>query len=104
MDNKEEKETMSSLKDIVYQILEDNVLPVNPDDARIWDVWEQEVDPALSMYARPLWIKDGILKVSVKHPIVLQELKFMEKDIKDRLNRKMGRDAVLSIRFSLATE
>ncbi len=104
MNKKGDKENFSSLRDIVYKILHDNVLPVNPDDTRIWEVWDQAVDSDLSMYARPLWIKDGKLKVSVRHPIVLQELKFMEADIKDRLNREMGREAVLRISFSLAAE
>jgi len=94
-----EKKSLTSLKDVIANLLSDGALPFNPDDARIWKVWDEVVGPAISKNARPLWIKDRMLKVTVSDPIWLQELKFVENDIKEKLNKKLGRKAVEKIEF-----
>jgi hypothetical protein len=104
MDEDSKKGSLTSLKDIVASIFNDKTLPFNPDDAKIWKVWDEVVDPAFAVHARPLWIKEGRLRVSVKHPIVLQELNFMATDIINDLNRVLGRKAVHRIDFSLTYE
>jgi predicted nucleic acid-binding Zn ribbon protein len=74
-------------------------LPFNPDDARIWEVWEEVVGPTIANQARPSWIKDGRLRVKVSDPIWLQELKFVEGEIRGKLNKELGRNAVERIEF-----
>ena len=85
----EDKNSLTSLKDVISNLLRDGSLPFNPDDARIWRVWDEVVGPAISRNARPLWIKNGKLKVRVSDPIWLQELKFVEEHIKEKLNTKI---------------
>ena len=95
------KDKLTSLKDIIANIFGDSNLPFNPDDALIWKVWDEAVGPAISKNAHPLWIKDRNLRVSVSDPIWLQELRFAEQTMRDKLNKKMGRDAVEKIEFRL---
>jgi predicted nucleic acid-binding Zn ribbon protein len=97
----EAKNSLTPLKDVITNLLSDGTLPFNPDDARIWRVWEGVVGPAISRNARPSWIKNGKLKVRVSDPIWLQELEFVEESIREKLNTKLGRKAIYRIEFRI---
>ena len=97
----EKKRNLTSLKDIIANILGGSDLPFNPDDARIWKVWDEVVGIAIATNAQPSWIKNGKLRVKVSDPIWLQELKYVEEGIKEKLNGKLGRKAVEKIEFRL---
>ncbi|MFZ7112187.1 MAG: DUF721 domain-containing protein [Desulfatiglandales bacterium] len=96
-------DTWSSLKDILDKLMGDAGLPFNPNDALIWKVWDEVVGPAISSHAQPTWIKDGRLRVKVSDPIWLQELGFAGDTIKEKLNKKLCRNAVKRIEFRLDT-
>ena len=89
--------SLTPLRDVIANLLSNGALPFNPDDANIWKVWDEVVGPAISKNARPSWIKNRILRVTISDPIWLQEIKFIEESIKERLNAKLGRDAVKKI-------
>ena len=95
------KADLLSLKDIIASLLNDPKLPFNPDDARIWAVWEGAVGAAIAKNAHPEWIKKGKLRVRVLDPIWLQELGFVKETIKEKLNKSLGRKAVETIEFRL---
>lgn len=95
------RKSLTSLGDIIKNLIGGGALPFNPDDANIWKVWDDVVGPDISRHAQPSWIKNGKLMVSVSDPIWLQELRFMEEDIKGKLNKKLGRDAVEKIGFKV---
>jgi predicted nucleic acid-binding Zn ribbon protein len=97
----ERKPPLTPLKEIMADILRDDTLPFNPEDAHIWRVWDEVVGPAISKNAQPMWIKDGRLRVKVSDPIWLQELGFVEASIKEKLNSTLGRYAVDKIEFRL---
>ena len=101
---KKDGDSLIPIKDVIANILSDGTLPFNPDDAEIWNVWDKVVGPAISKNARPLWIKNGKLKVSVSGPIWLQELQFVEKDIREKLNGALGRKAVERIEFRVGAQ
>lgn len=94
---------LTPLKDVIATLLGDTLLPFNPDDARIWKFWDEVVGPPVAKQARPLWIKEGKLRVGVTDPIWLQELGYVEKTIRDKLNVKLGRPAVKRIEFRIAS-
>ena len=95
------KENLLPLKDIITSLLNDPKLPFNPDDGRIWNVWEEAVGSAIAQHAQPEWIKSGKLRVRVSDPIWLQELGFVQETIKEKLNKRLGRKAVEIIEFRL---
>lgn len=99
----EKKDSLVSLKDIISSIFSDPSLPFNQDDARIWKVWEEVVGAGIANNAQPSWIKNGRLRVKVSDPIWLQELEFVEKTIREKLNEKLGRKTVERIEFRLGT-
>ncbi len=94
-----EKGSLTPIGDVIANLLSDNTLPFNSDDARIWNVWDEVVGPDVSENTHPSWIKDGRLRVAVSDPIWLQELKFLEEDIREELNKKLRRKAVKKIEF-----
>lgn len=92
-----EKTSLTPIKTILENLFNDKTLPFNMDDARIWAVWKETVGPAISENARPSWIKNGKLRVIVSDSVWLQELRFVEQEIRKRLNEKLERNAVKKI-------
>jgi predicted nucleic acid-binding Zn ribbon protein len=99
----QEKGNLVPLKDVITSLLQDSRLPFNPADSQIWDVWQDVVGQAIASHAHPAWIKNAHLRVTVSDPIWIQELQFLGKDIKTKLNQKLGRDAVDTIEFKLGS-
>ena len=97
----EEKKDLTRLKDILTGLFQDSQLPFNPADGQIWKVWDDTVGEPIARNARPIWIKNGRLKVHVSDPTWLQELEFLSADIKDKINQKLARKAVEHIEFRL---
>ncbi len=91
------KENLTPLKDIISSLLKDTDLPFNPADAKIWAVWEDAVGKAIASHAHPVWIRNGCLRVNVSDSIWLQELEYVKATIMEKLNIKMGRQAVKKI-------
>ena len=89
------------LKDVLSELLKGGALPFNPDDTRIWKVWDEVVGPAISKNAQPLRIKNKRLRVRVSDPIWFQELQFMEEDIREKINERLDRKAIDKIDFSV---
>lgn len=96
-----DKDSLTPLKDIIGNLMSGRGLPFDPQDATIWKVWTEVVGPAISRNAQPLWIKSGRLRVMVSDPIWLQELEFLERDMREKLNQRLGRQAVKKIEFRL---
>jgi predicted nucleic acid-binding Zn ribbon protein len=101
MEAKERKDSLTSLKDILSALLADSKLPFNPQDATIWKLWDEVVGPAIARNAQPLWIKDRRLRVKVSDPIWLQELSYLEVGMREKLNARLGRQAIDKIEFRL---
>ena len=98
---RQKTKTLTPIKDVIANLLEGTNLPFNPDDARIWEVWNDSVGEAVANHARPAYIKKGLLRVEVTDPIWLQELIFARENIMQKLNENMGREAVSTIEFRL---
>jgi predicted nucleic acid-binding Zn ribbon protein len=102
MDKK--NKSLTPLKEIIDSLLSDAKLPFNPHDALIWEIWDEVVGPAIAKHAHPLWIKDGRLRVQVSDPIWLQELGFAAETIREKLNKKLGRESIERVEFRLRYE
>jgi predicted nucleic acid-binding Zn ribbon protein len=103
METNRRKDSLTPLKDILSALLTDSKLPFNPRDATIWKIWDEVVGPAISRNAQPLWIKDRRLRVKVSDPIWLQELSYLERSVREKLNARLGRQAVEKIEFRLSS-
>jgi len=99
----EKKDSMTSIKDILQGLLAGSDLKFNPADAEIWEVWDEVVGPSISEHAQPSNISKKLLRVHVSEPIWLQELEFVAETIKEKLNRRLGRNAVEKVIFRLGS-
>ncbi|HDR16775.1 MAG TPA: DUF721 domain-containing protein, partial [Desulfobacteraceae bacterium] len=62
---KKRKSSLTPLKDVLSTLFRKGTLPFDPADAALWKIWPAVVGEAAAAHARPLWIKDGVLKVAV---------------------------------------
>ena len=100
---KEKKGSMTPLKDILHGLLSGANLNFNPADAEIWEIWDDVVGRAIAEHAQPSNITKKKLRVHVAEPIWLQELDFVAETIRERLNSRLGRNAVEKIIFRLGS-
>jgi predicted nucleic acid-binding Zn ribbon protein len=103
MEANRRKDSLTPLRDILSALLSDSQLPFNPEDATIWKIWDEVVGPGIARNAQPLWIKDRRLRVKVSDPIWLQELSYLEASVRQKLNARLGRQAVEKIEFRLSS-
>jgi predicted nucleic acid-binding Zn ribbon protein len=96
---KRRKSSLTPLKEVLSGLFGDGTLPFDPADAVLWELWPSVVGEAAAAHARPLWIKDGLLKVAVTEPVWFNELRFASEDIRSSLNAALGRCAVRRIEF-----
>ena len=94
------KSELTPLKDIMADLLAGG-LSFNPDDAKIWEVWNEVVGPDIAENASPVQIKDGVLKVAVANALWLQDLLYDETSIRANLNECLGREVVTRISFNV---
>jgi predicted nucleic acid-binding Zn ribbon protein len=97
----ERKTSLTPLREILDGMFKQGGLPFDIENARIWKVWGETVGPAIAAHAKPLWIKKSLLRVSVSDPIWLQELRFQEQEMREKLNRALGKKSVERIEFRL---
>jgi predicted nucleic acid-binding Zn ribbon protein len=65
----------------------------------LFRVWSAEVGPAIASRAQPTAFRDGILSVRVSTAAWMQELQFAKEDIRQRLNQRLGAEAVRDVYF-----
>jgi predicted nucleic acid-binding Zn ribbon protein len=66
--------------------------------ARVQEVWESAVGPAIAASARPTAERDGVLTVTCAAAVWAQELDLMTGALIPRLNAALGSDSVRELR------
>jgi predicted nucleic acid-binding Zn ribbon protein len=79
-------------------------LPVGAELANypIWSEWTAVVGPVIARHARPRRLRRGMLVVDVDGPDWMHELHFMKRELRERLNARLGRAAIRDLYFVLA--
>jgi predicted nucleic acid-binding Zn ribbon protein len=95
--------SLTPLKDVLGSLFREGGLPFNLDDVRIWQVWKDAVGAVVARHARPSWIKEHRLRVTVSDPVWLQELRFQEQEIREKLNQHLGKEVVAKIEFRMGS-
>lgn len=66
--------------------------------ARVQEVWERAVGPAIAASANPTAERDGVLTVICEAAVWAQELTLMESTLLSRLNDALGAEALRELR------
>jgi predicted nucleic acid-binding Zn ribbon protein len=72
-------------------------------DHALWTHWDAVVGPTLALHARPERLRRGVLIVAVDSPEWMQELQFLKHELRERLNARLGRNAVRDVFLVLAS-
>ncbi|MBF0241147.1 MAG: DUF721 domain-containing protein [Desulfamplus sp.] len=67
----------------------------------IWQIWSTTVGDAIAKETKPGAFKDGNLIVHVSSSVWMQQLKYLKKDIIDKLNKYLNANMVRDIIFKI---
>jgi predicted nucleic acid-binding Zn ribbon protein len=68
---------------------------------RIWDLWEDAVGPDVALHARPAAFKGDLLLVHVSNSSWLYHLRFLEKELIDKINASLGGTFIRKVNFKI---
>ena len=91
------------LADVLRHALERLPVARRIADHAVWTHWNAVVGATLALHARPHRLRNGILFVAVDSPEWMQELQFLKYELRDRLNARLGRDAIRDVFVGLET-
>jgi predicted nucleic acid-binding Zn ribbon protein len=66
--------------------------------ARVQEMWERTLGPAIAESARPTAEREGVLTVICEAAVWAQELDLMGPEVIGRLNAELGQDALRQLR------
>jgi predicted nucleic acid-binding Zn ribbon protein len=67
----------------------------------LWTEWERVVGPQIALHARPLRLRRGLLVVEVDGPEWMQELRYLKRELRERLNATVTGAPVRDLFFVL---
>lgn len=68
---------------------------------KLWQMWPQIVGPTLGKCSEPVAYQKGRLFIWVNHSARMQEMTFIVRDLRDKVNEFAGKKWVRSIKFTL---
>ena len=68
---------------------------------RIIKIWQDAVGPRIARHSHPKRLQNNTLWVEVDSSVWMQQLHFMEEQMKEKLNQMMGSSMIEKIRFKL---
>lgn len=87
--------------DILKEAMKRRNIPVDIRDRKIVSDWENTVGPVISQQTRPEKIRNRTLYLTVSSPIWMQQLQFMKKELLEKVNAALQKDAVSDIFFNV---
>ncbi len=70
-------------------------------DCKVFEIWDDVAGEKIAEKTEPLELRKGVLKVMVSDHVWLQQLQFLKEEIKDRLNKKLGKKSVENLYFQI---
>lgn len=86
---------------ILNSVLETKHLKKRIDDCEVFEIWDDVVGENIAPKTAPLGFRKGALKIGVSDHGWLQQLQFLKEELRERLNKRLGRDLVESIYFQV---
>ncbi len=88
-----------SVGTILQRLLKSLELDRKIDENRALALWPEAVGPALAAKTRAVSVLRGRLTVEARGPVWANECRMMSPQIREKLNKKLGADAIKSISF-----
>lgn len=87
------------VSDVLFSLMKEYGLGAKADEYRIMKIWDGAVGDNISSHSQPLRLIRGVLTVIVDSPAWMQQLSFYKEDLKEKINKGVGRNAITDIRF-----
>lgn len=96
------KNKLTPASDVLQILFQEGKSPLAEEFSRwqLWRKWPEVVGPTIAAQTDPVGFKDGILFVWVKNSVWIQQLTFMIKPLRKKVNAFYGSDRVRMIRFT----
>lgn len=101
MQKKEKKETFVQIGDVINRVLKTCRHDCDADLAAIWNLWNDAVGDIIAKNTRPEAFKGKLLLVHVISSPWMHQLRFLKKDIINKVNAVLGKDMVEDIKFKI---
>jgi hypothetical protein len=92
---------METIKTILDSFFQRQKLDSGLKGFRVFDIWEESVGTQIARHSKPKGFRDHTLWVTVDNSIWMQQLTFLEGQLKEKLNQMMGSSLVEKIRFQI---
>jgi predicted nucleic acid-binding Zn ribbon protein len=69
---------------------------------RLEQQWSEVVGDTIAENTVPCAFENGILHIWVKHPVWMQQLSFFQDEIRQKVNKHVGRSWAKKVRFTLS--
>lgn len=93
------KSNEQSIGEAIREFLEHYRLGNKLDEVNLIHQWEEVAGPLVSRYTKNLFIRNGILYVTVESAALRNELNMLRSKIIEALNKKAGKEIILKIVF-----
>jgi predicted nucleic acid-binding Zn ribbon protein len=90
--------------DIIARLVETTKLGQNLEHAIVWQRWPDVVGRVMAAHCRPVWIRDGILRVEADSAVSMHKLSYRQWDIVKRVNLLTGKEMIRDIFLVLADD
>jgi predicted nucleic acid-binding Zn ribbon protein len=94
----------ASIGDILPAVFKRLGLEEKVEEGRLTSAWPAVVGEALARRSRPRGVKRGVLVVEAENNVWMQELRFHQAEILDRVRERFPKLAVKGIRLELERE
>lgn len=89
------------LSTTITKILKSRGLESGLSEYKVFGHWEKTVGEVIALHARPAMVRGKKLTLIVDSPAWMQQLSLLKPEIKKKLNRDLGREAILEITLKL---
>jgi len=86
-----------SIREILSEIIQRRGRFPTQDELRVWKIWDKVADPDIKENTKVLWIKDGKIRLAVRDSIWIQEIRFLERDLIHKINKRLGVNVIKKI-------
>jgi hypothetical protein len=102
-DDKKRKDILLPASKVLQTLLGNGKSPLSDGFLRwkIWRFWTEIVGPTLGGHCEPVGYERGRLIVWVKSSARMQEVRFFERTLRQKVNEHVGRDWVKRVIFTL---
>jgi predicted nucleic acid-binding Zn ribbon protein len=102
-DKKRKNSALSPAANVLQSLLQSSKSPLADQFTRwrLWQDWERVVGPEIAKHSMPVGFLNGTLYVWVQSAVRLQEMTFLVRPLREKINAYVGYNWLRYIRFTL---